>query len=209
MARRADRDRRHGLPLPRRRALPGGAVATASLAGRRRDRRLPRRPRLGPGRASTTRTRTSAGTVLRPATADSCTTRPTSTPGSSASPRARRWPWTRSSGCCWRPSWEAFERAGIDPAALRGSRTGVFVGVDDQDYGRGCRRLPRGRRGLPADRQRAPASLSGRSSYTLGLEGPAVTRGHRLLVLAGRAAPGRARRCGGRVLAGAGRRRRR
>ena len=41
---------------------------------------------------------------------------------SSASPRARRWRWTPSSGCCWKPAWEALEDAGIDPASLRGSR---------------------------------------------------------------------------------------
>ncbi|KJY19930.1 hypothetical protein VR44_38920, partial [Streptomyces katrae] len=32
-------------------------------------------------------------------------------------------------------SWEVFERAGIDPGSLKGSRTGVFAGVMYHDYG--------------------------------------------------------------------------
>ena len=32
-------------------------------------------------------------------------------------------------------SWEALERAGIDPASLRRQPTGVFVGVMYHDYG--------------------------------------------------------------------------
>ncbi|MET8681916.1 type I polyketide synthase, partial [Streptomyces sp. NPDC004647] len=69
-------------------------------------------------------------------------------------------------------SWEAVERAGIDPASLRGSRTGVFAGVMYNDYGP----LLTGEeyeafRGNGS----APSVASGRVSYTLGLEGPAVT----------------------------------
>lgn len=57
-------------------------------------------------------------------------------------------------------SWEALERAGIVPASLRGSRTGVYAGVMYHDYGPGS----------------SDGSLvSGRVAYTLGLEGPAVS----------------------------------
>ncbi|MFE0420478.1 type I polyketide synthase [Streptomyces tendae] len=57
-------------------------------------------------------------------------------------------------------SWEAVERAGIDPLSLKGSRTGVFAGVMYHDYGFGS----------------SDGSLvTGRVAYTLGLEGPAVT----------------------------------
>src|SRR5258708_8620403 len=40
-------------------------------------------------------------------------------------------------------SWEALERAGIDPVTLRGSATGVFVGVFHGSYG-GQGRVPGG-----------------------------------------------------------------
>ncbi|MFE0062855.1 type I polyketide synthase, partial [Streptomyces sp. NPDC059003] len=71
-------------------------------------------------------------------------------------------------------SWEALEHAGLDAHAMRGSRTGVFAGVTYQDYG-----------GLLAVAEdsfegflgtgNSPSVLSGRVSYTLGLEGPALT----------------------------------
>ncbi|MGH3242963.1 MAG: type I polyketide synthase, partial [Spirillospora sp.] len=57
-------------------------------------------------------------------------------------------------------SWEALERAGIDPAALHGSRTGVFAGVMYHDYGTSSSN---------------GSIVPGRVAYTLGLEGPAVT----------------------------------
>ncbi|MEU0486206.1 SDR family NAD(P)-dependent oxidoreductase, partial [Streptosporangium sp. NPDC006013] len=66
-------------------------------------------------------------------------------------------------------TWEAFERAGIDPLSLRGSYTGVYVGAGGSGY-------------IPSEEARgfmvtgqSGSVTSGRLSYTLGLEGPAVT----------------------------------
>ena len=71
-------------------------------------------------------------------------------------------------------SWEAFERAGIAPGSLRGSRTGVFVGTNGQDY---AYLLIRSLADATGDIGTgiAASAMSGRLSYTLGLEGPAVT----------------------------------
>ncbi|WP_425566195.1 type I polyketide synthase [Polymorphospora rubra] len=71
-------------------------------------------------------------------------------------------------------SWEAIEAAGMDPASLRGSRTGVFVGTNGQDYGTLLMMSPDGDDGHSMTGG-AAAVVSGRVSYTLGLEGPAVS----------------------------------
>ncbi|MFH9402517.1 SDR family NAD(P)-dependent oxidoreductase [Streptomyces sp. NPDC017638] len=71
-------------------------------------------------------------------------------------------------------SWEAVERAGIDPASLRGSRTGVYMGLMNRDYLTRLRAIPEE---LEAFRGTGTAGsvAAGRLSYTFGLEGPAVT----------------------------------
>ncbi|OQS12812.1 hypothetical protein B0T36_22885 [Nocardia donostiensis] len=69
--------------------------------------------------------------------------------------------------------WEALEFAGIDPGTLRGTATGVFVGVSAQSYGLGAP----GDSGVEGYRATgATASVvSGRVAYVLGTEGPAVS----------------------------------
>ncbi|WP_425546949.1 beta-ketoacyl synthase N-terminal-like domain-containing protein, partial [Catellatospora coxensis] len=72
-------------------------------------------------------------------------------------------------------SWEAFERAGIDPATAQETPVGVFAGVMYADYGvRLLHDIPEGFEGYLLTGS-AGSVASGRVAYNLGLVGPAVT----------------------------------
>ncbi len=70
-------------------------------------------------------------------------------------------------------AYEAVERAGIDPAALKGSPTGVFIGAGFGGYGADL--IHEGGHEGYMLIGALTSVISGRISYTLGLEGPAVT----------------------------------
>ncbi|MET9701204.1 type I polyketide synthase [Streptomyces sp. NPDC006529] len=71
-------------------------------------------------------------------------------------------------------SWEAFERAGIDPTSMRGKQVGVFVGTSNHDYLTALLSSSENVEGYLGTGNAASVA-SGRLSYTFGLEGPAVT----------------------------------
>ncbi|MDB1090407.1 SDR family NAD(P)-dependent oxidoreductase, partial [Streptomyces sp. ACA25] len=71
-------------------------------------------------------------------------------------------------------SWEVFERAGIHPRSLAGSRTAVYAGTGGQDYLSLLALSAEAGEGYLVTGG-SPSVVSGRVAYTFGLEGPAVT----------------------------------
>ncbi|WP_046568138.1 type I polyketide synthase, partial [Micromonospora sp. HK10] len=71
-------------------------------------------------------------------------------------------------------AWEALEHAGIDPASVRGSVTGVFTGVVAQEYAPATLAPPADLAGYLLTGNTTSVA-SGRIAYALGLQGPAIT----------------------------------
>ncbi|TPQ17695.1 beta-ketoacyl reductase, partial [Streptomyces sporangiiformans] len=65
-------------------------------------------------------------------------------------------------------AWETFEHAGIDPASLRGSRTGVFAGSSHSNYAGNVLSMPEGVEGYLMTGT-TTSVISGRVAYSFGL----------------------------------------
>ena len=90
-------------------------------------------------------------------------------------PAVRLCCWIRSSGSFSRSSGRRSNNAGIPATSLRGSDTGVFVGMTTTDY---LRVITRRMRTAELDAYVAPGNTlngaAGRVSYLLGLHGPCI-----------------------------------
>ena len=187
--------------------LARGAVGPGR-EGRGRGRRRSPPTAAGTWRTSTTRTRSTAGTSYV-ARAASCTTRPASTPRSSAS-RPRE-------ALAMDPQQRLLLETVVGGVRAGRHRPGDAARQPHRRLRRGhrttttppactpCRRASRATCGTGS----AASVASGRVAYALGLEGPARDHRHRLLLLAGGPAPGRPGAAPRRVHAGPGRRRHR
>uniref|UniRef100_UPI003D75BC4D type I polyketide synthase n=1 Tax=Streptomyces sp. bgisy084 TaxID=3413777 RepID=UPI003D75BC4D len=71
-------------------------------------------------------------------------------------------------------SWEVFERAGIDPGTLRGSKTGVYAGLMYHNYAARVIDVPDDIASFMSTGA-VSSVVSGRISYLFGFEGPAIT----------------------------------
>jgi acyl transferase domain-containing protein/SAM-dependent methyltransferase/NADP-dependent 3-hydroxy acid dehydrogenase YdfG len=71
-------------------------------------------------------------------------------------------------------TWEALEHAGIAPAALAGTQTGVFVGICNGDYSQVALDAPRETITPYFAPGLSHAVAAGRISYVLGLQGPSL-----------------------------------
>jgi acyl transferase domain-containing protein/acyl carrier protein len=71
-------------------------------------------------------------------------------------------------------SWEALEHAGIAPAALSGTSTGVYVGICNGDYAQAALNSPREQITPHIAAGLSHAVAAGRISYVLGLRGPSL-----------------------------------
>ena len=168
--RRADRHRRDELPLPRRRQLPedcGGWSPTAATRSR-----VPHRPGLGPRRPLRPDPDGARPTLHREGGfLDDAAEFDAGFFGISPREAARDGP---AAAAAAGDLLGGLRTRRDRPAALRGSRTGVFVGTNDQDYGTGAGEFPRGLEGYLAPAARAASSPAG-SPTRSGSKAPAIT----------------------------------